>query len=126
IAVPGKYAGPAYFSADYGNTWTQSLTPDRVWYGVASSADGLALAGITSSVVLTSTNGGLNWSTNSPPPVLGGSWSTIASSADGQKLIVAATKPGATLSNPSPVYTSTNAGLSWTSNSLPADVDWTA
>jgi photosystem II stability/assembly factor-like uncharacterized protein len=61
--------------------------------------------------VLTSTNGGKTWSTNSPP--VNDGFNAIASSADGKTLIVASGP------NTGALFSSTNAGLSWTSNNLP-------
>jgi hypothetical protein len=127
VAVPGNTGvGPVYFSTNHGNAWNQGLTPDRAWYALASSGDGLAVAGANSSGrVLTSTNGGLNWTTNSPPPPpISATWSTIASSADGQRLIVAAADYYFPPHNYSPLYTSTNAGISWRSNTLPLEGYW--
>jgi DNA-binding beta-propeller fold protein YncE len=109
-------AGSAYFSTNFGNTWAKAAGPDHNWHAVASSADGLKVAGVDAAGqhVLTSTNGGLKWATNSP--TISASWSTIASSADGLKLIVGA--GGVDFTTNGPLYTSTDAGLSWASNNL--------
>jgi hypothetical protein len=115
---PSGQTGPAYFSINYGSTWTRAATPDHNWLAIAASAEGLKVAGVDSAGrrILTSTNGGLNWATNSPP--VSARWSTIASSADGDKLIVAA--GGVDTDTNGPLYLSTNAGLSWSSNNLPS------
>jgi DNA-binding beta-propeller fold protein YncE len=122
VAVAGGgstgQSGPAYFSTNSGNTWTRAATADRNWYAVAASADGLKVAGVDAfgQRVLISTNGGLDWTTNSPP--VPATWTTIASSAEGGRLIVAA--GGVDNSTNGPLYTSADAGLSWTSNNLPS------
>lgn len=116
--VSGTPAGPAYFSTNSGTTWNSSSGPNRNWSSLASSGDGLKLAATDPVVglILTSTNGGFTWATNHPG--VAAPWSSIAISADGQKLLAAA---GGIEGNTSgPLYTSTDAGLSWTSNNLPA------
>jgi sugar lactone lactonase YvrE len=109
--------GPAFFSTNGGATWTAASVPLRTWYSLASSGDGLKVAGVDlfGERVLTSTNGGQNWATNSPP--MAAPWSAIASSADGNRLIVAA-GGGSGITN-GPVFTSIDAGASWISNNLP-------
>jgi hypothetical protein len=47
-------------------------------------------------------------------------WSSVACSADGTKIVAAAAPYGGT----GPLYTSTNSGASWTSNSVP-NQQWT-
>jgi hypothetical protein len=47
-----------------------------------------------------------------------GYWGTVASSADGSKLVVAAYQVG-------PIYTSTNSGMMWMSNNVPL-LDWSS
>jgi photosystem II stability/assembly factor-like uncharacterized protein len=60
----------------------------------------------------TSTNYGETWTKTGAPS---NQWMSVASSADGTKLIAAA---GAlTLSGP--IYTSTDSGVTWTSNNVP-------
>jgi len=107
--------GYAYYSTDFGSTWILTEGPLRRWNALASSGDGLAVAALDtySRLVLTSTNGGRNWRTNSPP--ISDVWSSIASSADGNRLIVAAGASQYT----GTLFTSTNAGVSWISNNLP-------
>jgi hypothetical protein len=78
----------------------------------------LAAAGYLSSDypggVYTSTNSGVSWISNS---LSSKSWSSVASSADGRKLVVVALLgPGG--SGDSAVFTSTNSGSDWVSNSV--------
>ena len=114
---PQGQTGSAYFSTNYGTTWTRSTGPDRNWVALASSADGIRLLGADASggQILTSTNSGRNWITNSPP--VSAPWSCVASSADGQRLMVAAR--GLNNCTNGPLFTPANAGHSWTSNNLP-------
>jgi hypothetical protein len=118
LVAGNAVAGAAYFSTNSGKSWTKANGPERNWYGLASSADGLRVAAIdfAGQEVVTSTNGGRDWQTNSP--VVKASWDSIACSADGLDLIVAAGGVGGSLTGG--VYTSRNAGRSWSSNSLPA------
>ena len=59
--------------------------------------------------IYTSTNSGLTWTLRSPP---GYGWQSVASSADGSKLI-AAGEDGL-------IYTSTNSGFNWSGALRPA------
>jgi hypothetical protein len=79
--------------------------------------------------IYTSTNSGASWSSNNVP---GLGWSSVASSADGTKLVAAATATYAAMNdtNGNPIitatggiYTSTNSGASWNSNNVP-EGDW--
>jgi hypothetical protein len=62
--------------------------------------------------IYTSTNSGTTWSLTTAP---GNPWSSVASSADGVKLV-------ATCGS---IYTSTDAGATWTSNGAPA-MNWSS
>lgn len=116
-------SGPSYVSTNSGKTFIKALTPNRNWASLACSGDGLRVAAVDASahIVVTSTDRGMTWQTNSPP--LFAWWSSIASSADGLKLIVAA--GGFNGSTNGPVLTSADAGATWTSNSLPIS-NWRA
>ena len=73
---------------------------------VASSAGGNVLAVAASSRIYISTNSGVTWTTNSLPSTC------LAVSADGSKLVVGSSSPGA-------IYTSTNSGITWLQQSNP-------
>ena len=95
-------------------TWMQTSAPtNQYWESVALSADGskIIATGLLS-CYFTSTNSGITWTSNSTHSIAEniGSWISIASSADGNKLAAASLNS---------VYTSTNAGISWTSNNVP-------
>lgn len=102
--VDGSGAGEDGFflSNDGGLTWTSNnIIPVKKWVSVASSADGSHLFALNSDLY-TSTNFGATW--YSPATGI----NSVATSADGTKLIVA------TLNNY--VCTSTNTGKSWLTN----------
>jgi hypothetical protein len=122
-------SGGVYTSPDSGATWQQhALTPDDQYY-VASSADGTKLVavgygGIFGSIYL-SADSGVTWTT---PEGLddfwqANLWSAVASSADGTNLVAAAeATEGAGTFLPGPIYTSTNAGVSWMPSGAPSNV----
>jgi uncharacterized protein YjbI with pentapeptide repeats len=93
--IAGTWGDFPYTSIDSGATWT-ALTngiPGDDWYAVASSANGSTLlAGSAYSGFFLSTNAGVSWAmeSNGIPNSTSWSWSTVATSADGRKLLVAA------------------------------------
>lgn len=101
-------------AADY--TWTERPDPGtRLWYGMASSDDGLKLVAAPSGgYVYTSTDAGVNWTqqTNSGSR----SWSNAACSSDGTK-IVAVVYGGY-------MYRSTDSGATWTELTAPSSRQW--
>jgi photosystem II stability/assembly factor-like uncharacterized protein len=106
---------PIYRSVDSGMTWTQTAPVDR-WNILASSADGTKLAATDGYYVMTSTNSGLTWVSNTTP--LSGkqdALAPLACSADGMRL-AAGTWPG-------PVCISLDSGRTWTTNNSPS-ADW--
>ena len=104
---------PMVISTNAGVNWTTNNTYN--FYSIASSADGIRLAAITQLGVFTSTNSGSTWMTNNLPQVI---WNSIASSADGNKLVVVG-NPGAR------IYTSSDSGNTWRSNNVPNSA-WTS
>jgi hypothetical protein len=60
--------------------------------------------------IYTSTNSGAKWASNNVPAI---EWWSVAASADGSRLIAAASYSG------SGIYTSTNSGANWVSNIIP-------
>lgn len=84
---------------------------------VAASADGLNFAiAPYGGNIYTSSDSGLTWTqqTNSPNAL----WWSIASSADGTRLV--AVSGSATAGGAGSVYTSTDSGFTWVSNSAPS------
>ena len=113
-----------YTSTNSGFTWTSNREPQSgslmgSWYAVASSADGNKLAALQLNTVFTSTNAGISWTSNNVPG--GTNLISIASSADGAKLVVAV---GLTPSfnfawQRGFIYTSTDSGATWTQSGAP-------
>jgi hypothetical protein len=109
-------SGMIYTSSNSGSTWTQ--TSGTNWFLVAGSADGTKLAAVTDGDALyTSTNSGEAWMPS--PSQLGAKGvERIASSADGTKLV----EVGYLFASGPPygfIWTSTNAGATWTSANVP-------
>ncbi len=104
----------------YAQALAPTTAPAQNWLSLASSADGVKLAGVGYyGWIYISTNSGATWTaastaTNGPEPQR--SWTGIASSADGRRLVAVASF--------SPVFTSTNSGETW-NQSGPAAV-WAA
>ncbi len=112
-------AATIYTSTDSGMTWvSNTVSSTTPWKGIASSADGSKLVamsgnyayGVGEGSIFTSTNSGGTWvvQTNAP----NAAWNSVAVSADATKLV-------ATTSVSPAIYTSTDSGADWTSNSLP-------
>jgi hypothetical protein len=146
-------ASPVYVSTDAGATWTDNGI-SNYWQAVASSADGTKLVAVSSIAlflpdpytniggvsnptptpneslvgdgqIYVSTNSGATWKPSGAPV---NTWSGVASSADGTKLVATATRlqsggPGLILSGDGRIYRSANSGLSWVPTSAPPD-DW--
>jgi hypothetical protein len=123
--VAGQDPGPIYLSTNSGATWVPTIVSNQYWFSVASSADGTKLIAVAPNNsgnypggVYISTNAGGTWVSNS----LSGanmSWSSVASSADGNTLAVAAyynLTEG--LLFPGAIFSSTDAGATWVSNSM--------
>lgn len=110
-----------YISTNGGAIWFSNSFAEDI-SGIASSANGLELVAVNPSGngghVFTSTNGGVSWLTNS---LAGRNWTSVASSADGARLIATAN----TVHAGAGIYTSTNSGLTWVSNAVPVGAqDW--
>jgi photosystem II stability/assembly factor-like uncharacterized protein len=102
-----------YVSTNSGGTWVKTNGPTSfnsvASMSLASSANGsVLLESGSGSYLYVSTNSGASWSTGGSPSK---TWVSVACSADGTKLIAAATGG---------IYTSTNFGFAWTATALPA------
>jgi hypothetical protein len=106
-----------FTSIDSGTAWASTNTSEH-WETVASSADGTKLAAIAGSSIYVSTNSGIAWAKTSAPAT---NWIAIASSANGSRLVAVAggIKNLQQLVVTGPIYTSTNSGMTWASNSVP-------
>jgi hypothetical protein len=123
--------GYIYTSTNSGANWTQqNNSGSRYWSSVASSADGtklVAAVGYTiytasqPGAIYTSTDSGVTWTPHTSSPLSSSlDWSSVASSADGSKL-VAAVRDGTGQG----IYISSNSGGSWSSVSGSSGYLWT-
>jgi hypothetical protein len=122
--IAGMYNDTIYASTNSGTTWLSVGPTNEYWWGgVASSADGCKLVAVSFSsfvenhngiggLIYTSADSGATWTLTSAPFT---NWQSVASSADGTKL-VAAVKGGQ-------IYTSTNSGLTWMAANVPR-INW--
>lgn len=118
-----------YVSTNSGFTWLKTSAPEAVWTTtwqcIACSADGSkifagmwnpgGLYGNTGGPIYVSTNSGETWTQTGAPL---NNWISIASSADGTKLV-------AVVNYGNVIYTSTNSGASWTQNFISSPELWT-
>jgi photosystem II stability/assembly factor-like uncharacterized protein len=105
-------SGNIFISTNFGAAWTLTATnilPSHgysEWIYVASSADGRRLAAVSElgapGGVITSTNSGATWMTNSTPALADATWNSVALSADGARMVVSVGYP----SYSGPIYTS--------------------
>jgi hypothetical protein len=115
-------------STNSGVTWATNKFANTFWTSICSSADGTKIVAAGSQIVsnslyytiFTSTNSGIDWTNTAVPATNAVSgvpnyWVSVASSADGSKLIAAAT--GST--SPGSIYTSSDSGITWTQTSAP-------
>jgi len=128
--VAGVGGGPIYTSTDSGATWIRTSAPSsNSWSSVASSADGTRLvAAVANDVsgtypiyggpIYTSTDSGSTWTKTVAPS---NHWSSVASSADGTKLV--ATAGGS--DDFGSIYTSTDSGATWTQTAAQPNT-WTS
>jgi pimeloyl-ACP methyl ester carboxylesterase len=112
------------FQSSFAQVWTRTSAARSSWISVASSSDGNQLVVVSDTVILRSTNSGLNWS---PGLIFGspfvGRWVSVACSANGLKLVAARFVPA---SGEGGIYVSTNAGATWAKTSAPTNVAWTS
>ncbi len=107
-----------FTSGDSGASWTERGFFGN-WRAVTSSADGVKLAAlIAGNFIYTSSDSGITWI--GQPATGGHQWLSIASSADGSKLVAGSGGPAGQL------YTSSDSGLSWTPQASPTGKDWYA
>jgi hypothetical protein len=117
LLVSAFWCGPNPAPAQ---TWTLTGAATNSWRAVASSADGTKLVAVTdvtqtnpvptgTGAIYVSTDSGITWTQTSAP---GNNWSSVASSADGTKLLALAS-PASFASGTGP-YTSTDSGATWT------------
>ncbi|HEX7618162.1 MAG TPA: hypothetical protein VF480_05515 [Verrucomicrobiae bacterium] len=117
IICAASSGGHPMISLDSGYTWQSSLTSPAARTPLASSADGIKLAGVfsvpPSAGIYVSTNSGNTWTPTSAPNGPGFNWYPLASSADGTKLIAAVVQGF--------IYVSTNSGSTWNAGGSPSN-----
>ena len=133
----GNYVGDGavYTSPDSGATWTRTSAPISSWTSVASSANGARLVAVAvpfqdlygnyfGGAVYRSLDSGATWSRTSAPTNY---WTSVASSADGAKLVAAAEPyyDGNSVVGDGAVYSSSDSGATWTATSAPSNY-WSA
>ena len=109
--------GGIYTSADGGTTWSLTSAPSYIqsWITISSSTNGAnlvaagAYAPTFSHQVYTSSNFGNTWALTSLPNI---AWYSVASSADGTKLVALAWQTNV-------LYTSADSGTTWVPNTIP-------
>jgi hypothetical protein len=106
-----------YVSTNSGGTWEKTVSPSTfnvTSMSLAASADAsILIESGSGSYIYVSTNSGLTWSIGGSPSH---AWTSVASSADGTKLVAAASGG---------IYTSTNFGSTWTATTAP-DAAWSS
>jgi len=119
----------------FAQNWTLSDAPTEFWQAVASSADGSHLVAVAiedpsigpcdclEGTIYTSIDSGATWALTSAPLA---EWMSVASSADGSKLVAVSRDLNFGLGySPGLIYTSTDSGATWTATSAPSTA-WTA
>jgi hypothetical protein len=104
--------------------WVQTSAPSTNWQSIASSADGTKLVAIYYANAsgkfnfYASTNSGIAWQNATNKPFIGQnlSWSSVASSADGNKLVAAIYWSPSAPGNGG-IFISTNSGIGWNQTS---------
>jgi hypothetical protein len=100
-----------YVSTNAGANWTNPNGPTNC-FDIACSADGTKVVAVgeytSPGNIYTSTNSGFTWTQTSAPSA---GWVSVASSADGTKLVAEVVNGG--------IYRSTNSGATWTVTTAP-------
>jgi len=112
--VGGMGPGGIFSTTNGGVSWTTNIISNLVGVsGVAMSADGTKMFAVGAELFLRSTNSGITWTQDTNAPVIyeiSSPSQYIASSADGNKLVLAVT---VSFGTPAWMYTSTNSGDTW-------------
>ena len=108
-----------FISTNSGNNWTTNSSLPYAAVAVALPVDGNKIIAIDGQLIFISTNAGTTWGQTSAPAT---NWIAVASSADGSRLVAVAggshsLQPPMIVNGP--IYTSTNRGTTWVSNSVP-------
>jgi hypothetical protein len=117
-------------STNAGATWAPANAPGQYWTSVASSADGTRLVAAAQPYannyfnvaggIFTSLDSGATWAPTSAPTNV--TWTSVASSADGSKLVAVSQSNGDTNGdNLGSIYTSQDSGTTWLQTSAPSN-----
>lgn len=124
LSDPPYTGGAIYSSPNGGGTWIRTSAPGSNWISVASSADGTNLVALAAPLwsgsnylgggaIYRSRDSGVSWIAASAPSNV---WTSVATSADGTKLVAGGARG---------VYLSSDAGETWTPTSLPTGLaEW--
>jgi len=93
IALGSPPYGAIYTSTNSGASWHLDNAMAKSWNSIVSSADGTRLVANNGSSIYMSTNSGATWISNGVPKT-GEGMNLIATSADGNKLVLVADKGG--------------------------------
>ncbi len=130
--------GGIYASTDSGANWRLTSAPGDAWTAVASSADGSRLFAVSEygtdgpdvgGSIYFSMDAGATWTRGRAPTNSSTSWTSIASSADGLRL-VAVSKPEFYWQEDQPlvrgggIYVSGDSGVTWRLTSAPTNETW--
>lgn len=108
-------------SEGFAQTWTRTSMLRGVT-SVASSADGSKLVAVGDTLILRSTNSGLNWYVGS---IVGSPfvsrWVSVSASSDGTRMVAARY---VAQSSEGGIFTSSDSGVTWTKTTAPTNVEW--
>jgi hypothetical protein len=132
VMWPGGYSSSFWLpslclSTNAGATWAPVNAPGLSWTSVASSADGIRLVAAAAAYsynsslnsaggIFTSLDSGATWTPTSAPTNV--TWSSVASSADGSKLVAVSQSNGGYRGS---IYTSQDSGTTWLQTSAPSN-----
>jgi hypothetical protein len=121
LGLPGLWT-----STNSGGTWTSNTPPTQATEisGVACSADGAKLFALGKSF-WASTDMGKTWTSNSLPVQASYNPSPLVCSADGTRIAAAPKIANVYPNSVGWIYTSTDSGLTWSSNAVPGRA-WTS
>jgi photosystem II stability/assembly factor-like uncharacterized protein len=133
--VAAANGGLIYYSTNSGTAWAVANAPATNWSALVFSPNGSHVAAtVNGGLIYTSTNSGITWTTNASLIAVSStvnagtnwttitnsvsspsqSWSAVAVSADGSKLVAVVANGG--------IFTSTNSGATWQTNPTPWQV----
>jgi len=110
FAVAAANGGPVFNSTNAGLNWTSNNSPSQFWHQISGSCDLSRVIAVHTHAFVRDNTGFWTETTVSVP----GSFWNAASSADGNRMVIAP-YPG----YPGAIFTSTDSGLTWSSNSIP-------